>query len=248
MRFIQYNQIIVRCDVVGCCMMMLWKVLLLSVSYLFFCMRASDSHRFAHGDTLYKTEILWYGFRNSKPACRNICRLIGRLLFILQAFCSLPEHLFSSRYWSVYHLKPQCHIELDPVLHTRCSIYKYKPGKFSVLFLLVDGLTMLFLLTKFWRRFEKIIFIWMRYFLKTLPDFGKYVVWKWRISFTISIGYDFPRRMKKIPSYNNGLSRWKLVICNPPVCNLLAAARGFLCTPKRSAPTSIWTKNNIVQT
>ena len=42
-------------------MMMLWKVLSLSVSYLFFCMTTSDSHRFAHGDAPYKTEILRYG-------------------------------------------------------------------------------------------------------------------------------------------------------------------------------------------
>ena len=35
-------------------------VLLLSVSNLFFCMTASDSHRFAHWDAPYKIEILQY--------------------------------------------------------------------------------------------------------------------------------------------------------------------------------------------
>ena len=36
-------------------------VLSLNVSNLFFCMTASDSHQFAHGDAPYKTEILRYG-------------------------------------------------------------------------------------------------------------------------------------------------------------------------------------------
>ena len=32
-----------------------------SLSYLLFCITVSDSHRFAHGDAPYKTEILQYG-------------------------------------------------------------------------------------------------------------------------------------------------------------------------------------------
>ena len=58
-------------------MMMLWKVLSLSVSYLFFCMTTSDSHRFAHGDAPYKTEILRYGLGTLNQLVKTIVMTVS---------------------------------------------------------------------------------------------------------------------------------------------------------------------------
>ena len=53
-------------------------VLSLSVSNLFFCMTASDSHRFAHWDAPYKIDILQYDELET-PTNRSVYHILDAL-------------------------------------------------------------------------------------------------------------------------------------------------------------------------
>ena len=60
---------------------------MLSGSNLFFCMTASNSHQFAHGDVPYKTEILRYGLGTLNQLVAFVCELAS-LQYKLVRCCS----------------------------------------------------------------------------------------------------------------------------------------------------------------